>query len=235
MDTSEPRLVDQGSALEKAGLIHRVLRPEGTGPHPTVVMLHGRGGNEDVMWIFSRALPKGWLVLAPRGIKPDLEEGYAWHPRQRDEWPTLTQFEEATAAVTRFVHALPELYDADPHHIYLMGFSQGAATSYATAMGDPKLIQGIAGLVGFVPVACDAAIAMSALRGLPIYMAAGKRDPLIPVERTESCAKTLREAGADLTYREYDSGHRLNAQAMRDLKAWWRAQAEVVEQQQFAP
>lgn len=221
MTDDGPRLV----GAEDTGLIHRVAEPDKEGPHPTVIMLHGRGGNEDVMWIFARALPSKWLIVAPRGIKDDPEGDYAWHPRQRDEWPSLAQFGEAVDAVTDFIETLPKQYDADPDRIYLMGFSQGAATAYATAMRHPGLVQGIAGLVGFVPVECGAAKETEALGGLPILMIVGKEDPLIPYSRSERCAETLEATGADLTYKEYESGHRLNTQAMRDLKAWWQERA----------
>lgn len=227
MKTSSPLLIDEGPALESTGLVHRVLRPGGPGPHPTVVMLHGRSGGEDAMWIFARTLPADWLVVSPRGIKPDPTGGYAWHPRQRDEWPPLVMFDEAVGAVSNFVRALPAAYDADPEHVYLMGFSQGAATAYATAMGYPGLITGIAGLVGFVPVQCDAAVETAVLAGLPIFMAVGIEDPFIPHSRTQNCAQTLRDTGADLDYHEYDTGHRLNAQGVRDLKAWWVKQEET--------
>jgi phospholipase/carboxylesterase len=226
-ESEGPYLVTDKQALKSAGLIHRVLEPKRSSPEPsssapTVVMLHGRSGNEDAMWIFSRVLPKEWLVVAPRGIKPDPGGGYAWHPRQRDEWPPLAMFDEAVSAVTRFISALPGLYQADPQQIYLMGFSQGAATAYATAMGHPGLVKGVAGLVGFVPVQCDNAIKMAALSRTPIFMAVGKEDPLIPYSRAQRCAQTLRATGADLTYREYGTGHRLNAQGVRDLRAWWQ-------------
>jgi predicted esterase len=59
-------------------------------------------------------------------------------------------------------------------------------------------------------------------------MAVGKEDPLIPYERAKASAQTLKIAGANLTYRDYDTGHRLNAPAMHDLKAWWRAQRESI-------
>lgn len=219
------QLVEGGLKLAMTGLVHRVSEPDGNGPHPTVVMLHGRSGDEDAMWIFSRVLPQGWLVVAPRGIKPDPNGGYAWHPRQRNEWPPLSKFDRAVAAVTSFIGALPNVYDADPERVYLMGFSQGAATAYAVAMAHPGLIQGIAGLVGFVPSACDEAIEVKAMEDLPIFMAVGRKDPFIPVERTLGCAATLRASGARLSYRDYDTGHRLNAQGMRDLKAWWAERA----------
>ncbi|MCZ7666338.1 MAG: hypothetical protein M5U34_03425 [Chloroflexi bacterium] len=68
------------------------------------------------------------------------------------------------------------------------------------------------------------------LRDLPIFMAVGKQDPLIPYAHAQTCAHTLEAAGANLAYHEYDTGHKLNSQGMRDLKAWWRQFTEP-----FAP
>jgi phospholipase/carboxylesterase len=221
MAAEGPLLINMGHAFESTGLVHRLSKPSVPGPYPTVIMLHGRSGGEDAMWVFARTLPVNWLVVSPRGIKPDPAGGYAWHPRQRDEWPPLAMFDEAVEAVARFIRALPSVYNADPEQIYLMGFSQGAATAYATAIGHPGLVKGIAGLVGFVPVQCDAAVETAVLKGLPIFMAVGVEDPYIPHSRAQNCARTLRAAGADLAFREYETGHRLNAQGVRDLKAWW--------------
>lgn len=223
-DINGPRLVSEGPEAAAAGLVHRVLEPGGAGPFPTVIMLHGRSGDENAMWIFAHVVPKNWLLISPRGIKPDPSGGFAWHPRERDEWPPLSKFDEAVATLRGFVEILPGLYQADPNQIYLMGFSQGAATAYAAAMRHPGLIQGIAGLVGFVPVDCDAAIETQVLKNLPIFMAVGKSDRFIPYSRVQSCAQTLRDAGANLAYFEYETGHRLNANGVRDLKAWWAAQ-----------
>jgi phospholipase/carboxylesterase len=222
---NEPQLVDNGPALQQSGLIHRVCLPESDGPHKTVVMLHGRSGNEDVMWIFAQTIPADWLIVAPRGIEADPGGSFSWRLRQRDEWPTLEQFDEAVTAVTQFIHALPDLYHADPAQIYLMGFSQGAAAAYATAMRHPGLVQGIAGLVGFIPTNCDSALDDSPLIDLPVFMAVGKRDPLIPPERAAGCAQTLTMAGTNLEYHEYDTGHKLNRAGMLDLSAWWIEQA----------
>ncbi len=218
---NEPQLVENGPVLEQSGLIHRVQVPKTSGPHRTVVMLHGRSGNEDVMWIFAKAIPQDWLIAAPRAIEPDPDGGYSWRLRAQDEWPTLDQFNDAVTAVTQFIQALPHLYNADPAQIYLMGFSQGAAVAYAVAMRNPGLVQGIAGLVGFIPTRCDSALETSPLVDLPIFMAVGKRDPLIPPERAAGCAQTLIMAGSNLEYHEYDIGHKLNGTGMADLTAWW--------------
>ena len=226
MPNREPTLIDSGPAFEQAGLLHRVARPQGAGPHPTVVMLHGRSGNEDVMWVFARTIPPDWLVVAPRAIEADPAGGYSWHPRQPDEWPTLAMFSEAVAAVAHFLDTLPDLYDADPAQLYLSGFSQGAATAYAVAMEQPERIQGIAGLVGFMPGENGAVVAKRPLRDLPIFMAVGREDETIPLDISHQCATDLIAAGAYLTYREYDTGHKLNSPGIRDLKGWWQRQAD---------
>lgn len=184
MNENEPRLIDSGAAVERARLVHRVQQPSGEGPHPTVLMLHGRSGTEDVMWIFGRAVPDGWLRVAPRAIKKDPAGGYSWRIREKGEWPTLAEFDVPVGAVVDFIHTLPDLYGADLENLYLMGFSQGAATAYAVAMHHPELVQGIAGLVGFLPMECDDVITAGALEEMPIFMAVGKEDERIPYERS---------------------------------------------------
>ena len=221
-----PKLITNVQVIQQAGLIHRVQRPEGDGSFPTVVMLHGRAGTEDVMWVFANTIPKEWLVVSPRGIRSDPDGGFDWRPRGQDEWPPLSAFDEAVTAVTRFIHALPTLYNAAPSQIYLMGFSQGAATAYATAMQQPGLVQGIAGLVGFVPGECGKMVETAVLRDLPIFMAVGTEDETIPYALSQQCAETLRGAGATLTVGEYETGHKLNGQGIRDLRAWWKQFSE---------
>lgn len=199
-----------------AGLFHRVRAPQSVGPPPTVILLHGRGGDENVMWVFERTLPARWLVVAPRAPTPDPGGGFVWHPRQPNEWPTLEMFDDAAETLAHFIHALPALYNADLNQLYLMGFSQGAALAYAAAFKHPALIKGIAGLVGFLPPGGE-----GRLNGLPIFLAIGQQDPLIPLELARASAEQLRQAGAEVDAREYDTGHKLDAAGMRDLKAWW--------------
>ncbi len=217
----KPQLIDKGKLLEKAGLVHRVSQPAGDGPWPTAVLLHGHAGNEDVMWVFARTLPSDWLLVAPRAILGNPDEGYSWHSHPLDGWPTLSEFDEAITAVSHLIHTLPTLYQADPQRIYLMGFSQGAALAYAIVMRQPGLVQGIAGLVGFVPEQAKAALATNPFQDLPIFMAVGTQDERIPAKYARQGAKIIKKANAQLDYHEYDTGHKLNAQGMRDLTQWW--------------
>jgi len=44
---------------------------------------------------------------------------------------------------------------------------------------------------------------------------------LIPSEVSEACARTLREASAQLEYHAYDTGHKVDLKGMQALKRWW--------------
>lgn len=212
--------IDSGFALDATGLPHRVHQPTGPGPHRTIVLIHGRSGNEEVMWIFSRALPPDWLLVAPRAPLADYRGGYSWDVRPAGDWPTVDQLEPGAHTLAAFTAALPDVYDADPAQTYFMGFSQGAATIFTLTMRTAIRPRAVAALVGFMPrAASDAEIARFA--DLPVHMAVGRRDPTIPLAHAHTAAHTLITGGARLDYRVYDTGHKLNARGIRDLGSWW--------------
>ena len=221
MSDRKPIFIEDKTAV----LPHRVLQPEAAGPHPTVVMIHGQLGNEDVMWIFRQTLPKDWLVVAPRAIVEETSGRFSWHPRQQGEWPTLSAFDTAVDRLLQFIYSLPALYGADPENIFLMGFSQGAAASLAIAIREPELVKGIASLVGFMPLQADTAIDEARLTDLPVFMAVGTEDERVPLDVARESAKAVRAAGAFLEYREYETEHKLNGAGMGKLKRWWAERA----------
>ena len=145
-----PQLVQSGPEFYEAGLAYRYTMPDGPGPYPTAVLLHGRLGNEEVMWLFRRVVPRPWLVVAPRAILPEGTSGFSWHAQPYGQWPEASAFDPAVDALSRFLLALPRLYNADPDRLYLIGFSQGAAVAFAAARREPTLARGTPGPVGFV-------------------------------------------------------------------------------------
>jgi len=229
----KPRLVEYEGGAYVLGLAHRVLEPDGDdGARPTVVLVHGRHGSEVDPWIFARVLPKGWLFVAPRAIEFDPETeatddiGYSWM-MMGDEWPHLDDFSDGVDALHEFVTNLPDVYGADPDQIYVLGFSQGAATAFALAMQYPELVQGIAGLVGFSPKVGDELVAQRPLAGIPIFLAAGTKDDRVPLDVAQIGRDVLASLGADVVYHEYEVGHKMNSQGLRDLAAWW----QMIEQE----
>lgn len=222
--TSSPQLIDDGPEFREAGLVHRLLMPDGPGPYPTGVLIHGRYGNEEVMWVFRRVIPRPWLIVTPRAIVAERNGSFSWLPQPLDDWPSLPDFDQAVRALTHFLVALPRLYNADPDRLYLMGFSQGAAVAITTALHQPELIRGIASLVGFAPQVEPGDIA-GRLAGKPVFMAAGTEDQRVPIDLARGSAAVLRHAGSALQYHEYPSEHKLPPEGLKDLQAWWRERA----------
>jgi phospholipase/carboxylesterase/glyoxalase family protein len=58
------------------------------------------------------------------------------------------------------------------------------------------------------------------LSGIPVFLAAGRRDQMIPPQNTERLAEILREAGADLDLRWRDTGHPLTYEEVAEAGEW---------------
>jgi phospholipase/carboxylesterase len=56
--------------------------------------------------------------------------------------------------------------------------------------------------------------------GLPVWIAHGRRDPVISVEFGEAARDALTAAGADVTYREHEGAHHVDPRALAELPAW---------------
>lgn len=194
-------------------------------------MVHGKGGDETVMEIFSGVAPPDWLLVFPRAILPDPQTGgYSWTLAEQAAFPTLDDLRPAVDALDRIVERLPDLHGANPARLYAMGFSQGAAASFAHAYIHPGRIKAIASLVGFLPSGIPSPTEAGPqptlhLTGLLVFMANGLDDDRILIARARSDAGRLRALGTRLQYHEYPTGHKLNADGMRDLQEWWSALA----------
>jgi phospholipase/carboxylesterase len=56
--------------------------------------------------------------------------------------------------------------------------------------------------------------------GLPVWIAHGRRDPVIGIEFGEAARDALTAAGADVTYREHEGAHHVDPRALAELPAW---------------
>ena len=216
-DIIQPIRQDSPELLRQTGLIHRFWSADSYPSPPTLLLLHGRAGNEDVPWVFARSAPQGTRLIAPRAPFADALGGFSWTKREEDAIPTLPQFAEGVDHLHQFIEALPQLYGVDLSRLWLLGFSQGAALAFAYQLRYPQFVRGISALVGFVAQDGDD---YTALRDCPIYMAVGRQDETIPLALSRQSGQRLIQAGAKLDYREYETGHKLNGQGMKDLAFW---------------
>ena len=105
--------------------------------------------------------------------------------------------------------------------IVLAGFSQGGAMALQTGLRHPERLAGLLVLSSFLPLADKvAAEASPANRDVPIFMAHGTHDPLIPLSRGHESRDRLLALGYQIAWHEYRMPHSVCAEEIADLSAW---------------
>src|SRR6266496_1717243 len=105
--------------------------------------------------------------------------------------------------------------------LVLAGFSQGGAIALQTGLRHPERIAGIMVLSAYVPVAEEpSAEASPANRDVPIFMAHGSYDPVIPLAQAERSRKLLESLGYPVEWREYGMPHSVCPEELADIGAW---------------
>jgi len=220
-----------------AGWPVRMRVPAGDGPHPVILLLHGWTGDENSMWFFAPRLPANHLLVAPRGIFATQPTGYSWRAITSEPpsagggaLPALVEFQGAVSALAHWM--TPEHFpQADFSRLYLIGFSQGAALSYAFALLQPEKVSGLVALAGFAPVGAQSLAEQRPLLGKDVLIAHGQHDRMIPIEQARQAFKLMQLAGAEVTYCEDDVGHKMGARCFPHLETFfaksWRPSKEI--------
>jgi phospholipase/carboxylesterase len=105
--------------------------------------------------------------------------------------------------------------------IVLAGFSQGGAMALHTALRHHERLAGVMALSCSLPLAeALAAEAAPANRDVPIFMAHGTHDPMIPMARALRARETLAGLGYRLEWHEYPMPHSVCLEEIRDTSAW---------------
>jgi phospholipase/carboxylesterase len=105
--------------------------------------------------------------------------------------------------------------------ILLAGFSQGGAISLHTGLTYGKHLAGILALSTYLPTADKLAEQISLVnKDIPIMMAHGTMDPVIPMAHALRTKQALRRLGYEISWHEYHIMHGVCAEEIQDITAW---------------
>ena len=108
--------------------------------------------------------------------------------------------------------------------LVLAGFSQGGAIALQTGLRHAERLAGIMALSTYLPLASTLAAEGSAPnRSVPIFMAHGRHDGLIPIERATISREALRKAGYNVEWHDYAMEHAVCREEIDDVAAWLHA------------
>jgi phospholipase/carboxylesterase len=105
--------------------------------------------------------------------------------------------------------------------IVIAGFSQGGAMALHTSLRHGERLAGVMALSCSLPLSDTlAAEAAPANRDVPIFMAHGTQDPMIPMARALRARETLVGLGYRVEWHEYPMPHSVCAEEVRDISTW---------------
>jgi len=152
----------------------------------------------------------GMVMRAWYDIRPDAGA-------RREDEPGLRQSQRQVEALI----AREKARGVPAARIVLAGFSQGGAMALQTGLRHPERLAGIMALSCYLPLAdLVAAEASAANRDVPIFLAHGTHDPLIPLTRARRALESLTGLGYAVEWHEYPMPHSVCDAEIRDIGAW---------------
>jgi phospholipase/carboxylesterase len=182
----------------------------------TLLLLHGTGGGEDDLVPLGRELAPRAAMLSPRGKVS--EYGAARFFRRLAEGVfDHEDLVRRTHELADFVEAASQQYGFNPSKVVAAGYSNWANIAASLMLLHPGLLRAAVLFRAMVPFEPEESPDLSRM---PVFLAAGRRDQMIPPQNAERLAEILTEAGADLDLRWRDTGHALTYEEVAEAKDW---------------
>jgi phospholipase/carboxylesterase len=107
--------------------------------------------------------------------------------------------------------------------IVLAGFSQGCAMTLQTGLRHPEKLAGLLCLSGYLPIHTTLSSERhSANHDTPIFLAHGRSDPIVPIDRAEKSRDFLRALGYQVEWHEYPMPHSVCEDEIDDIGNWFK-------------
>ncbi len=113
-----------------------------------------------------------------------------------------------------------------PHDkIVLAGFSQGGAIALHTALRYPHRLAGLMALSTWLPLQDSfetevVGNSQAQSQELPVFMAHGSFDPMLPMALGQQSRETLEKAGYTVEWHDYPMAHAVCAEEIADIRNW---------------
>jgi len=205
-----------------------------TSPSPgaTVILLHGLGADgydfvPVVRELETHGAPAARYVFPHAPTMPvTINGGYvmrAWYDILGTDL-VRREDEKGIRASQGMVEALIEREVARGvarSRIVLAGFSQGGAITLHTGLRQPQPLAGLIALSCYLPLAESFSKEASAgSKGVPVFLAHGTQDPVVPHARGTASRDALKAAGYAVEWHDYPMPHSVSAEEIRDIAAF---------------
>lgn len=185
---------------------------------PTLLLLHGTGGNEYDLLPLAEIIDPTANVLSVRGNV--LENGMPRFFRRLAEGV----FDEEdlifrTKELNDFLNEAAEKYEFDRNNIIAIGYSNGANIAGSLLFHYQDALKGA---ILHHPMIPRRGIELPDLSGISVFIGAGTNDPICPPSESEELKDLLEQANAKVTIHWENNGHRLTRTEVEMAKQWYK-------------
>ena len=107
-----------------------------------------------------------------------------------------------------------------PARIVLAGFSQGGAIALHAGLRQPDPLAGLLALSTYLPLSERLPAEAGADHRVPLFMAHGTDDPIVPIDLGRASRDRLEAEGYSVHWHEYPMGHGVCAEEVSDIREW---------------
>jgi phospholipase/carboxylesterase/glyoxalase family protein len=198
------------------GFYHRWLPASQPEDAPTLLMLHGTGGDENNLLALGRDLAPNANLLSPRGKV--LEGSNARFFRRLAEGVfDLEDLQYRTHELADFVAEAARQYGFAEDRVIAAGYSNGANIAASMLLLRPKTLQAAVLFRGIVPLVPDVSPDLS---GTKVLLTAGLEDPLVPVRDASLSAVALSHCYAQVVVLWLEAQHALTLLDVVTARDW---------------
>jgi phospholipase/carboxylesterase len=206
-------------------LVHAIYEPAGEGPFPTIFAMHGWGSNAMDLHGIAPYIANGqFLVICPQGaiaVEIGAVNGYGWYQTKLGAQPDEAKVDDAVGQLAGFINEACQRYPVDRSKIVAVGFSQGGMMAHNLTVRWPERFAALVGIgTAFPDFLTDRATKREAYEKLPTLIEHGRADEAISMSRARKSIEKLRGLGFPVTFRDYDCGHEVAADGVRDMSAF---------------
>jgi phospholipase/carboxylesterase len=191
---------------------------------PVLILMHGRGADPADLASLRPWIADGTSLVLPRAPFPASAWGYgpgwAWYRYDGEDRPAQDSFRASLSLLDDLLDNLPRRLGYQPGPVLVGGFSQGGTLALGYALANPGKVRAVLNFSGFLPDHPDVPVTPDAVRGTRFFWGHGTGDPNIPFQLAQRGRRALTDAGADLDARDYDMGHAISAEELKDAVGW---------------
>jgi phospholipase/carboxylesterase len=187
------------------------------GSDRVLLLLHGTGGTENDLLPVAEMIDPDASVLSIRGNVS--ENGMPRFFRRLAEGV----FDEKdlifrTKELHQFLGEAAEKYGFDRQQVIAVGYSNGANIAGSLLFHYEASLKGA---ILYHPMVPRRGVALPELRSIPVFIGAGKNDPICPASETEELSTLLTEAHAQVEVHWEHQGHQLTHSEVSASKKWY--------------